>query len=278
MQTYKACCFAWVALCSQFDPRPGNKPFSLSAIFMTNSVTPFYFDESAVRVLTGHDGEPWFVAKDVAVVLGYSNPQKAVRDHCKAAIPVGVNESFTLDPQTVIIPERDVYRLIMRSKLPSAERFEEWVVGEVLPSIRKTGQYIKPAQPEPQRVPTPLETEQQLQALKRIMSDEDLKTTAPVVWQHLSDAVQNQALAFLGVNQKCLPSGQPLLDVVEIAKRHDIHLPHALRSAAGRYVANRLQGQTVERLVNGSLRRCKAYSDHEAVAELVYDYLSNRAG
>ena len=242
---------------------------------MTNSVTPFYFDESAVRVLTGPDGEPWFVAKDVAVVLGYSDTDYAIRAHCKAS-QTWAGESSGQVRHMKIIPERDVYRLIMRSKLPSAERFEEWVVGEVLPSIRKTGQYVSPAHPEPQRVPTPLETEQQLQALKRIMSDEDLKATAPVVWQHLSDAVQNQALAFLGVNQKCLPSGQPLLDVVEIAKRHDIHLPHALRSAAGRYVASRLQGQTVERLVNGSLRRCKAYSDHEAVAELVTEYLTGR--
>jgi prophage antirepressor-like protein len=72
------------------------------------------------------DGEPCFIGKDVAGVLGYANPQKAVRDHCKAARPLGVNETFTpaIDPQTVIIPERDVYRLIMRSKLPRAERFE----------------------------------------------------------------------------------------------------------------------------------------------------------
>jgi prophage antirepressor-like protein len=81
------------------------------------------------------------VAIDIAKVLGYVNPQKAVRDHCKNVDAVGVNDSFTLDPQTIIIPERDVYRLIMRSKLPSAEKFEEWVVGDVLPSIRKTGKY-----------------------------------------------------------------------------------------------------------------------------------------
>lgn len=87
------------------------------------------------------DGEPYFVAKDVAEVLGYANPQKAIRDHCK-----GVNELFIPSnggmQKTNIIPERDVYRLIMRSTLPSAERFEEWVVGEVIPSIRKNGGYI----------------------------------------------------------------------------------------------------------------------------------------
>lgn len=75
------------------------------------------------------------MAKDVAIILGYSNPQKAVRDPCKGAEMFKENGSFTLtkSPYGVsIIPERDLYRLIMRSKLPSAERFEEWVVGEVL--------------------------------------------------------------------------------------------------------------------------------------------------
>jgi len=100
----------------------------------------FMFEESAVRTVK-IDDQVYFVGKDVAEILGYSNPQKALRDHCKAAVSVGVNDSFTLDPQTKIIPERDVYRLVMRSKLPTAEKFEEWVVSEVLPAIRKTGQY-----------------------------------------------------------------------------------------------------------------------------------------
>lgn len=109
-------------------------------------IIPFSFEDQTVRAAE-IDGEPWFVGRDVALALKYSNPQKAVRDHCKAARPIGVNETFTpsLDPQTVIIPERDVYRLIMRSNLPSAEKFEEMVVGEILPAIRR-GQLGGPAQ------------------------------------------------------------------------------------------------------------------------------------
>lgn len=106
------------------------------------------FQGLSVRVVVMGD-EILFVAKDVAERLQYSNPQKAVRDHCKASRPIGVNDSFTLDPQTVLIPERDVYRLVMRSRMPEAERFEEWVVGEVLPSIRKNGTYTQqPAIPQ----------------------------------------------------------------------------------------------------------------------------------
>ena len=107
----------------------------------------FMFGLASVRVVV-IGGEPWFVGKDVADVLGYLNTRKAIRDHCKGGRPVGGNESFThLDPQTIIIPERDVYRLVMRSKLPAAEKFEEFVVGDILPSIRKTGQYS--TQPAP---------------------------------------------------------------------------------------------------------------------------------
>ncbi|MCO1336531.1 phage antirepressor [Microbulbifer sp. OS29] len=105
---------------------------------MTN-IIPFDFHRNLVRVVE-RDSETWFVAKDVAEVLGYKNPHKAIREHCK-----GVNEMVTPTPggqQTVkVIPERDIYRLIMRSKLPEAQAFEEWVVDHVLPSIRKTGSY-----------------------------------------------------------------------------------------------------------------------------------------
>lgn len=93
------------------------------------------------------------MAKDVAEVLGYSDPHSAVRRHCKRPQPVGVGISPTLDQQTVIIPEADIYRLVMRSKLQKAERFEEWVCSVVLPTIRKTGQYS---------VAPPLTVEEQL--------------------------------------------------------------------------------------------------------------------
>lgn len=121
-----------------------------------NQLSTFSFESSSVRVVTGADGEPWFVGKDIASTLGYSNPQKAIRDHCKYPRPVGVNESFThrLDPQTVIVNEPDMLRLIVSSQLPSAEKFEKWVFEEVLPSIRKTGSYVHsgPMSPEQSEV------------------------------------------------------------------------------------------------------------------------------
>lgn len=69
------------------------------------------------------DGEPWFVANDVAALLGYADPNYAIRAHCKSA-QTWTGESSGQVRQMKIIPERDVYRLVMRSKLPAAERFE----------------------------------------------------------------------------------------------------------------------------------------------------------
>lgn len=110
------------------------------------SLIPFNFSGAEIRVITDAQGEPWFVAKDVADLLEYSNPHEAVRTHCKGVREILI-PSAGGDQMTKVMPERDVYRLIMRSKMPAAEAFEEWVVGEVLPSIRKTGSYQQPVTP-----------------------------------------------------------------------------------------------------------------------------------
>lgn len=90
------------------------------------------------------EGEPWFVGKDVAQVLGYSNPQKAIRDHVemedkrteRIVHPLGGPQ------QTLFINESGLYALILSSKLPQAREFKRWVTAEVLPQIRRTGGYI----------------------------------------------------------------------------------------------------------------------------------------
>lgn len=93
-----------------------------------------------IRVAMTSD-KPMFFANDVAKALGYVEYQKAVRTHCK-----GVSEMDTPTAGGIqrvkYIPESDVYRLVMRSKLPQAEQFQDWVCDEVLPAIRKTGGYM----------------------------------------------------------------------------------------------------------------------------------------
>lgn len=87
------------------------------------------------------NGNPYFVANDVARALGYVETAKAIRTHCKGVSEMDIPSNGGIQRMKVI-PEGDIYRLIVRSKLPSAEKFERWVFDEVIPSIRKNGGYI----------------------------------------------------------------------------------------------------------------------------------------
>ena len=82
------------------------------------------------------DGEPWLVGKDVSLALGYTNPQKAIRDHVDAEDRT-VNDSFTVNGTAItLINESGLYSLVLSSKLPKAKQFRRWVTSEVLPTIR----------------------------------------------------------------------------------------------------------------------------------------------
>ena len=106
----------------------------------------FAFDSQAVRVVM-ESGEPWFVGKDVAVVLGYADTVNALKQHCKGVVKRHPLQTAGGMQDVRIISEPDMLRLIVGSKLPAAERFERWVFEEVLPSIRKTGSYVDPQAP-----------------------------------------------------------------------------------------------------------------------------------
>ena len=95
--------------------------------------------------------KPYFVGSDVAKVLGYKEPHKAISRHCKGGIKRTILTNGG-NQELIVIPEGDVYRLIIKSKLPSAERFESWIMDEILPQIRKTGGYIPIKEEEPNEV------------------------------------------------------------------------------------------------------------------------------
>lgn len=96
-------------------------------------------DFGSVRTLE-IDGKPYFVANDVARSLGYKRPADAVSTHCKGSVK---HRYLTEggEQELKIIPEGDVYRLVIKSQLPKADEFEHWIFDEVLPSIRKNGGY-----------------------------------------------------------------------------------------------------------------------------------------
>lgn len=109
---------------------------------MNNEIQSLEFEGNKVRTAQDENGNPLFCGTDVAQVLGYANPAKAVINHCKGFPIWKPLETAGGIQQVRFISEGDLYRLITSSKLPAAERFEKWVYDEVLPQIRKTGGYI----------------------------------------------------------------------------------------------------------------------------------------
>lgn len=111
---------------------------------MSKSNLKSFYNEKFGTIRTASiNGEPFLVGKDVAQTLGYSNPQKALRDHVDEE-DKGVNEMDTPGgkQKIILINESGLYSLILSSKLPAAKEFKHWVTSEVLPAIRQTGGYI----------------------------------------------------------------------------------------------------------------------------------------
>lgn len=111
-------------------------------------IQAFNFEDTQVRTIL-LDETPWFVGKDVATILGYARPQKAVQDHVekedKREDIVNLSQASqngTRPQLTLLVNESGVYDLIFNSKLPTAKKFKRWVTSEVLPSIRKHGAYM----------------------------------------------------------------------------------------------------------------------------------------
>ncbi|MDA2722240.1 BRO family protein [Bacillus cereus] len=161
------------------------------------------------------EGKEFFPAADVAKVLGYSNPHKAIKDHCK---PEGVNE--TLVPtnsgtQTKkFINEPNLYRLIVKSKLPQAEQFEKWVFEEVLPSIRKHGAYMTDKVLE-QAVTNP---DFAIGLLTKLKEEKEKLTAAQ------QQIVQQQPLVVFA--EACMQSNESLKvsEVAKLAAKHNVKI------------------------------------------------------
>lgn len=122
------------------------------------------------------DGDPWFVGKDVAAALEYENTRDAISRHVdeEDKNTVAFHDGIRGNPNMTVINESGVYALIFGSKLERAKRFKHWVTSEVLPAIRKTGQYLIPGM-APQLCPVKPssagEVAQLLRVLRATMKD-----------------------------------------------------------------------------------------------------------
>lgn len=139
-----------------------------------NAPQIFNFEQNEVRTFLENE-IPYFVANDIAKTLGYKNPSKATNDHCKKSVETWGNDSLGRRQKFKIIPESDVYRLIIKSNLPSAEKFEAWVMEEVLPRIRKTGNYSNVPQSFAQALRLAADLEEKNQLLESTIAEYEPK-------------------------------------------------------------------------------------------------------
>lgn len=184
----------------------------------------FSFENNQVRTILIND-EPYFVGKDVANVLGYSNTKDALLRHVDSEDKMG--SRITTSGQSremTIINESGLYSLILKSKLPNARKFKRWVTSEVLPTIRKTGSYtnVPRSFAEALRLAADLEEEKmmfeqkvaeyepKITYLDTILASKDAVTTSQIAADYGMSAIQlNKILHHLGVQRKV--SGQWLL-------------------------------------------------------------------
>lgn len=168
-----------------------------------NELKIFDYEGAEIRTVI-KDGEPWFVGKDVAEILGYADSNKAIAMHIDDEDKLNDKTASSLGQRGGwFINESGLYSLILSSKLPKAKEFKRWVTREVLPSIRKTGQYIS----KPKNAMEILELE--FQAIKEISEKVDnlnddlqsFKADIPlfaVECEELTKAVNKKVVSILG--------------------------------------------------------------------------------
>ncbi|ONN40194.1 phage antirepressor KilAC domain-containing protein [Enterococcus mundtii] len=182
-----------------------------------NTPQIFNFEQKEVRTILVND-EPYFVGKDVAEVLGYSNTQKAILNHVDEE-DKGVTKWDTLGGKQnmTIINESGLYSLILKSKMQNARKFKRWVTSEVLPTIRKTGSYTNVPQSFAQALRLAADLEEKNQLLEQqiaeyepkisyldtILSSTDTVATSQIAADYGMSAIAlNKLLNHFGVQHK----------------------------------------------------------------------------
>ena len=156
------------------------------------------------------NGKALFIAVDVAKALGYKNARQSILDHVKANHKIDgvvIRDSIGRNQKAVAIDEAGVYSLVLRSKLPKAEAFQEWVVSEVLPSIRNTGGYsTKPVE----RGKNDLNTKALAKALAAELKRQEMRALPPAgkyITIRTDDAVKRNYIESVVAAMEVLPAG-----------------------------------------------------------------------
>ncbi len=186
---------------------------------MKNNLTVFQNEQFGQIRTIDEKGTVYFCGRDVAKALGYVNSNKALKDHCEKD---GVTNRYLIDSMgrkqvAAFINEGNLYRLMTHSKLPEAEKFASWVYDEVLPSIRKTGEYKMPAKKKSDD-----DLKIQKAEIARINAEARLKNADTKQAQELlkiaaaTDTNYKQVLHAYAAN---ILTGQPILPLPEVSER-----------------------------------------------------------
>ncbi|CAJ0596460.1 unnamed protein product [Cylicocyclus nassatus] len=192
--------------------------------FMNNEIFTFTNEEFNVHMRTVQvDGEVWFVAKDIAEVLGYSNTRDAIAKHVdeedKDSVAIYDGKG---NPNMTIINESGMYSLVLSSKLPTAKKFKRWVTAEVLPELRKNGFYQLQKQPS---LPTDY-----LSALKALVTAEEARQFLEIENETLVGIVEEQETV-IEEQEAILEEQEPLVELAnKLMENPDIW--HSFKSAA----------------------------------------------
>jgi prophage antirepressor-like protein len=229
-------------------------------------ITNFSFNNFDVRVVL-IENEPWFVATDICAVLEHSDVSMA----CKRLKPYEKDTSIVCtlggNQEMMIISESGLYRLVLTSRKPQAEPFQDWVCQQVLPQIRKTGKYSTQSDENPRIAPS---TEARkiafdIRDIRDAMGEEDPRLAQFLIDHAISGIMEQKQLA--GVRYR---------GVVEIAEEMGFKVDHHNRSQLGKFVKSMLPeaAKQEERLVNGSFRKVCCYPDTEEVRAVISKYFN----
>ena len=230
------------------------------------SIQLFHFESQEIRFI---DGKP--VANDVAAVLGYQSPANAVNRLVKEKNK-SLCKTQTVDAKlrdVTVLEEAGIYQLIFSSKLESAERFQDWVFEEVLPSIRKTGSYSVHLQPQ---TPKLTANKLALEISRDVREITDNLIDNPRLAQFLIDLAISEVM----------PAGNSLTGVklkgvAEIAESLGLPVNFQNRSSLGKFVKKTCGhlAQQEERLVNGQQRSVACYpEDNQEVIDAIRAFFS----
>ncbi|HET7832354.1 MAG TPA: Bro-N domain-containing protein [Gallionella sp.] len=183
-----------------------------------SALIPFQFDGREIRVVTDEHGEPLFVGKDICDALGFSNPSKAMSDHCRGITKrYPIIDNLGRAQEARVLTEPDVLRLIVNCTLPAAQAFERLVFEEILPTIRRTGSYVSPHA----KAPSALEPVKEFKALFGVAKLIGLDKNAAAISanQAVAHLTGTNILGLLGQTHLETPEQQQYFTPTELGER-----------------------------------------------------------